>query len=134
MGKLFTNETGMQILEEMRRQTAISKVAAREKISTMTIDQIAKIVGEGYGNELLDIGDQLIIDWKDGETAYNVPHDVVHFENVDLKTGENVPGMFLQWHFCSPCAIYYLEYICNGELYKEKGKSQPESLGSLSCD
>lgn len=32
------------------------------------------------------------------------------------------------------CAIYYPEYICNGALYKEKGKSQPESLGSLSCD
>ena len=32
------------------------------------------------------------------------------------------------------CAIYYPEYICNGALYKEKGKTQRESLGSLSCD
>lgn len=113
MGKLFTNEVGQQILEEMKKQTAISKVAAREKISTMTIDQIAKIVGEGYGNELLDIGDQLIIDWKDGETVYNVPNDVVHFENVDIKTGENVPGMFLQWHFCSPFEVQF----CNAQAF-----------------
>lgn len=113
MGKLLTDDTGIQILEEMRRQTAISKVAAREKISTMTIDQIAKIVGEGYGSELLDIGDQLMIDWKDGETVYNVPNDVVHFENVDIKTGENVPGMFLQWHFCSPFGVQF----CNAQAF-----------------
>lgn len=113
MGKLFTNDTAIQILEEMRRQTAISKVAAREKISTMTIDQIAKIVGEGYGSELLDIGDQLMIDWKDGEAVYNVPNDVVHFENVDIKTGENVPGMFLQWHFCSPFGVQF----CNAQAF-----------------
>ena len=113
MGKLLTDDTGIQILEEMRKQTAISKVAAREKISTMTIDQIAKIVGEGYGSELLDIGDQLMIDWKDGETAYNVPNDVVHFENVDIKTGENVPGMFLQWHFCSPFGVQF----CNAQAF-----------------
>lgn len=113
MGKLFTNDTGIQILEEMRRQTAISKVAAREKISTMTIDQIAKIVEEGYGSELFDIGDQLMIEWKDGETVYNVPNDVVHFENVDIKTGENVPGMFLQWHFYTPFGIQF----CNAQAF-----------------
>lgn len=113
MGKLFTNDTGIQILEEMRRQTAISKVAAREKISTMTIDQIAKIVEEGYGSELFDIGDQLMIEWKDGETVYNVPNDVVHFENVDIKTGENVPGMFLQWHFHSPFGMQF----CNAQAF-----------------
>nr|DAI77341.1 MAG TPA: hypothetical protein [Caudoviricetes sp.] len=33
MGKLLTNEVGLQMLEEMRRQTAISEATARDQIA-----------------------------------------------------------------------------------------------------
>lgn len=109
MGKLLTNEVGLQMLEEMRRQTAISEATARDQIAALAsqMSAIAKIVRDGYGNVLMDIGDQLNIDWTDGSKSYNVPHDIVHFANVDLKNGDKVPGMYLQWHFCSPFGIQF---------------------------
>ena len=109
MGKLLTNEVGLQMLEEMRRQTAISEATARDQIAALAsqMSAIAKIVRDGYGNVLMDIGDQLNIDWKDGSKSYNVPHDIVHFANVDLKNGDKVPGMYLQWHFCSPFGVQF---------------------------
>lgn len=109
MGKLLTNEVGLQMLEEMRRQTAISEATARDQIAALAsqMSAIAKIVRDGYGNVLMDIGDQLNIDWKDGSKSYNVPHDIVHFANVDLKNGDKVPGMYLQWHFCSLFGVQF---------------------------
>ena len=109
MGKLLTNEVGLQMLEEMRRQTAISEATARDQIAALAsqMSAIAKIVRDGYGNVLMDIGDQLNIDWTDGSKSYNVPHDIVHFANVDLKNGDKVPGMYLQWHFCSPLGVQF---------------------------
>ncbi len=109
MGKLLTNEVGLQMLEEMRRQTAISEATARDQIAALAsqMSAIAKIVRDGYGNVLMDIGDQLNIDWTDGSKSYNVPHDIVHFANVDLKNGDKVPGMYLQWHFCSPFGVQF---------------------------
>lgn len=109
MGKLLTNEVGLQMLEEMRRQTAISEATARDQIAALAsqMSAIAKIVRDGYGNVLMDIGDQLNIDWTDGSKSYSVPHDIVHFANVDLKNGDKVPGMYLQWHFCSPFGIQF---------------------------
>lgn len=109
MGKLLTNEVGLQMLAEMKRQTAISEATAREQIAALAsqMSSIAKIVRDGYGSMLMDIGDQLNIDWTDGSKSYNVPHDIVHFADVDLKNGDKVPGMYLQWHFCSPFGIQF---------------------------
>ena len=109
MGKLLTNEVGLQMLAEMKRQTAISEAAARDQIAALAsqMSSIAKIVRDGYGSVLMDIGDQLNIDWTDGSKSYNVPHDIVHFADVDLKNGDKVPGMYIQWHFCSPFGIQF---------------------------
>lgn len=109
MGKLLTNEVGLQMLAEMKRQTAISEAAARDQIAALAsqMSSIAKIVRDGYGSVLMDIGDQLNIDWIDGSKSYNVPHDIVHFADVDLKNGDKVPGMYIQWHFCSPFGVQF---------------------------
>lgn len=109
MGKLLTNEVGLQMLAEMKRQTAISEAAARDQIAALAsqMSSIAKIVRDGYGSVLMDIGDQLNIDWTDGSKSYNAPHDIVHFADVDLKNGDKVPGMYIQWHFCSPFGIQF---------------------------
>lgn len=109
MGKLLTNEVGLQMLAEIKRQTAISEAAARDQIAALAsqMSSIAKIVRDGYGSVLMDIGDQLNIDWTDGSKSYNVPHDIVHFADVDLKNGDKVPGMYIQWHFCSPFGVQF---------------------------
>lgn len=36
MGKLLTNEVGLQMLAEMKRQTAISEAAARDQIAALS--------------------------------------------------------------------------------------------------
>lgn len=97
------------MLAEMKRQTAISEAAARDQIAALAsqMSSIAKIVRDGYGSVLMDIGDQLNIDWTDGSKSYNVPHDIVHFADVDLKNGDKVPGMYIQWHFCSPFGVQF---------------------------
>lgn len=109
MGKLVTNDTALKILEEMRKQTAITEAMAKDQIAALSseIGSIAKIVRDGYGSSLLDIGDQLNIPWKDGEKEYTAPHDIVHFADVELKNGDVVPGMFLQWHFCTPDGVQF---------------------------
>lgn len=97
------------MLAEMKRQTAISEAAARDQIAALAsqMSSIAKIVRDGYGSVLMDIGDQLNIGWTDGSKSYNVPHDIVHFADVDLKNGDKVPGMYIQWHFCSPFGVQF---------------------------
>ena len=109
MAKLLTNETGLKILEVMNRQTAITEAIAKDQIAALSseLSSIAKIVRDGYGSTLLDIGDQLNIPWKDGEKEYTAPHDIVHFADVELKNGDTVPGMFLQWHYCTPDGVQF---------------------------
>lgn len=109
MGKIFRDSTGLMILEEMKKQTAIAEAAAKDQIAALSsdIESIARIVKDGYGKLILGVGDQLNIAWKDGEKEYTAPHDVVHFADVELKNGDVVPGMFLQWHYCTPDGVQF---------------------------
>lgn len=72
---------------------------------TANLHEIAEVVKKGLAQDVFSVGDQLIIPWSDGTTEYQVPMDIVHFGDVTLKDGEVVPGMWLQWHFCSPFGI-----------------------------
>lgn len=109
MGKLFTEDTAQKMLAEMARQTAIMSATAKDQIAAITSEMgsISRLVRQGYGPTLMEVGDQLIHKWTDGSTNYDVPHDIVHFSDVELKNGEIVPGMFMQWHFCSPFGVQF---------------------------
>lgn len=109
MGKLFTEDTAQKMLAEMARQTAIMSATAKDQIAAITSEMgsISRLVRQGYGPTLMEVGDQLIHKWADGSTEYDVPHDIVHFSDVELKNGEIVPGMFMQWHFCSPFGVQF---------------------------
>lgn len=109
MGKLFTEDTAQKMLAEMARQTAIMSATAKDQIAAITSEMgsISRLVRQGYGPTLMEVGDQLIHEWTDGSTTYDVPHDIVHFSDVELKNGEIVPGMFMQWHFCSPFGVQF---------------------------
>lgn len=134
---ILLDETGKEIVAHMRTQNALLSVIARESIGELTSwRDIQAIVKQGLAPEIFHIGDQFIVPWKDveGDVSYDVPLDIVHFGNVELKDGEVVPAMFLQWHYATPFAVQfdapentvatgtfsanYSYYVANGSGYK----------------
>lgn len=64
--------------------------------------------------------------WTDVATGqkYEAVGDIVHFGNVTLKDGEEVPGMFIQWHYATPFGVQF----DNNEAFYTA--SEAESFGS----
>lgn len=134
---VLLDETGKEIVAHMRTQNALLSAIARESINALTSwKDIQAIVRQGLAPEIFHIGDQFIVPWKDVEAdkSYDVPLDIVHFGNVELKDGEVVPAMFLQWHYATPFGVQfdapekevaegvfsadYSYYVADGEGYK----------------
>lgn len=134
---ILLDETGKEIVAHMRTQNALLSAIARESIRTLTSwKDIQAIVRQGLAPEIFHIGDQFIVPWKDvvADKSYDVPLDIVHFDNVELKDGEIVPAMFLQWHYTTPFSVQfdapenevadgvfsadYSYYIADGQGYK----------------
>lgn len=109
---ILLDETGQQMLSAMNRQNALLEIMAADKIAELTtnLDEIHRLVREGIAQEVLAVGDQINVNWSDGTTNYVVPLDIVHFGDVQLQDGETVPGMFLQWHYCTPFGIQFDNY------------------------
>lgn len=117
---ILLDSTGRAILEQMNRQNSYLAMLAEGKRSDIysSMSQIASIIrGNNVDNnkKIFPIGDQIIIPWKDmddsahntDETAYQVALNIVHHGEVTLESGEVVPGMFLQWHHCSPYGVQF---------------------------
>ena len=117
---ILLDSTGRAILEQMNRQNSYLAMMAEGKRSDIysSMSQIASIVrGNNVDNnkKIFPIGDQIIVPWKDmddsthntDETAYQVALNIVHHGEVTLETGEVVPGMYLQWHYCSPYGVQF---------------------------
>lgn len=117
---MLLDSTGRQILDRFDRQNALLAMMAEGSRSAIYSDmkQVANIVrGNSVENNqrIFPIGDQFIIPWRDMDdpnhntagTAYQVPMDIVHHGTVVLQSGEIVPGMFLQWHYCSPYGVQF---------------------------
>lgn len=94
---------------------AYARYLARKALTTAqtggtkveTWRDVRRLVQSGKAQEVFTVGDQLNADWIDGSTTYSVPHDIVHFADVTLQDGETTPGMYLQWHFCSPFGVQF---------------------------
>ena len=117
---ILLDETGKEIVAHMRTQNALLSAIARESINALTSwKDIHAIVKQGLAPEIFHIGDQFIVPWKDvgWDKSYDVPLDVVHFDNVTLKDGEIVPAMFLQWHYAVPIGLQF--DAPEGELVKD---------------
>ena len=123
---ILLDETGKEIVSNMRTQNALLSAIARKSINSLTSwKDIQAIVRQGLAPEIFNIGDQFIVPWKDVEEnkSYEVPLDIVHFGNVELEDGEIVPGMFLQWHYTIPFGIPYDEpekKIANGNFMGDR--------------
>lgn len=111
--RLFTDETGEKIVR------MLGLMVGENIEATHNLHEIHKIVESGLAPETFSIGDQLNIPWSDGTNQYTVPMDITNFEEVTLSDGEKVPGMILQWHYCTPFGIQFdqneaLYYAENG--------------------
>lgn len=104
-------------IEEANAKMEVLEKAIRGSTYT-SIEQIADIVRSSSLKQLeyfFPIGDQIIIPWKDmddlnhntDETAYQVELDIVHRGIVTLQDGSEVPGLYLQWHHCSPYGVQF---------------------------
>ena len=110
---VLLDETGKEMLSAMRTQAAFLSAIARKSINEMTSwKDIQSLVRQGFAKDVFHIGDQFIVPWTDYKTegnpvTYQVPLDVVHFDNVELKDGSIVPAMFLQWHYAIPFDVQF---------------------------
>lgn len=133
---LVTETTAKGILAAAQHRNALLEVLAADKVASVTSDleAIQRIVKNGLAPELFNIGDQIIVPWTDkaADKTYEVPLDIVHFGNVELKDGETVPAMYLQWHYATPFvvqfdnyeAFYYCEEVlATGTYYVTMGNS-----------
>ncbi len=99
-------------------ETRVSLLENIESMETLTWAQIQAIVQAGQASRYFKIGDQIMTTWTDTQTSteYEIPLDVVSFEDVvidDNGTEKTVPGMTVQWHYCSPFGVQF----CNGEAF-----------------
>ena len=112
---ILLNSTALAIADEIDRQNGYLAILAESKrteiFSSMT--KIANIIRTGdveSNRKIFQIGDQIVMPWKnmdDSEhnidaTAWEMPWDIVHHGTVTLKSGEEVPGMYLQSHYVFP--------------------------------
>jgi hypothetical protein len=107
---IVTDDTAKQIVDKLHTQNLLLNVIADSAIETAgSLDEIHRIVQSGNAAKVFNIGDQIIVPWKDkaSNVTYQAPLDIVHFGNVTLQDGETVPAMFLQWHYCTPFGVQF---------------------------
>ena len=117
---IILDETGQMLYDELQRQNGYMAMLAegeKEEIYD-SMAQIAHIIRANdveTNKKIFNIGDQLIMPWKDmddtahntDEKAYQVAWDIVHHGLVTLQDGSVVPGMFIQMHLCSAYGVQF---------------------------
>ncbi len=107
---MFEEQLG-RISSYLHHQNALLEVMAEESLLQLTenFDEIVELQNDGLAEEVLHIGTQINLEWKDvaSDTTYVVPHDIVHYGDIMLEDGETTNGMFLSWHYCTPFGITF---------------------------
>ena len=114
MGKIkspvMLDKTGKDLVDALHRQNLLLNIIAGGSIeTTLSIEELGRIARTGNANKVLNVGDQIILPWTDkaSNITYQVPHDIVHFGNATLRSGEQVPAIFLQWHYATPFGVQF---------------------------
>ena len=78
---------------------AVRKMAGLTEQMPANFAEIKKLVQTGNARKIFSVGDQIFVNWTDRVTdkQYSVPLNVVHHGTATLKTGEEVPAMYLRW-------------------------------------
>lgn len=107
---IVTDETAKQIVEKLHTQNALLGVIAGANLEQIdNIKEIHSIVQSGKAADVFSIGDQITVPWTDVSTGrtYLAVHDVVRIGNAELADGEEVPALFLQWHYATPFGVQF---------------------------
>ncbi len=98
-----------EILDAEQERNLYLAVMAQNSMADVMGDYAAiqRIVRLGYASQVFEIGDQINAKYTYNGTTYDWPFDVVSFEDVELTTGEVVPGMILQAHYCTPFNLMF---------------------------
>ena len=105
-----TFSSALSILNhEMKRQadyTEIMAAEAAQKIRTENLAELQHLIVNGGAEDILPIGDQLIVGYNWGNNEYDFEWDSVHIpEYVDLEDGEQHNGLILQSHWAHPLEV-----------------------------
>ena len=67
-----------------------------------TFDRIQYVVQTGRDKNYFSVGDQIKPNWKDGETVYEDPFDIVQMgKTYELEDGSIINGLMLQKHYAN---------------------------------
>lgn len=99
---IMLDETGHLIVEGLARQNILlSELVSSQSQATpvATLNEIHRIVQSGEAPNVFGIGDQIMLNYKEGETENVLPWDIVAFGNFEEADGEIKPGMVIQSHY-----------------------------------
>ena len=99
---VILDSTGRLIVDGIARQNLLLTQlisATTEATPVATLREIHEIVKAGEAANVFGIGDQINLNYNDGDKDYVLPFDIVHFGDVELQDGETVPGMYIQSHY-----------------------------------
>jgi hypothetical protein len=108
---ILLDETGKALVSELRAQNNILGLMLGSDLPHETWADIATIVQAGLASKVFKIGDQLTVSYNtplEGTEA-TMTFDVVHFDDVTLEDGSQVPGMYLQAHNTIPYDYVYFD-------------------------
>ncbi len=110
---ILLDSTGQEIYNAIEKQNSIlSSLMLNSSAAVSDYQDIARIVRNGYAQDVFNIGDQIFVEWTDivSSTTYTVPTDIVRFGDVTLESGDVKPGMYLQWHYATPFGVQFDNY------------------------
>ncbi len=111
---VMSDTTGLKLVELLNKQNGLlSVIAANNGGTTVTsLKDVANIVRNGLAPQVFNIGDQIVTKWRDvaSNQEYDCPFDIVAFPTATLKSGEQLPGMRLQWHYATPFGVQFNNY------------------------
>lgn len=99
---IILDSTGHLIVDGIARQNLLLTQlisATAEATPVATLREIHEIVRAGEAANVFSIGDQINLNYNEGDKDYVLPFDIVHFGDVELQDGETVPGMYIQSHY-----------------------------------
>ncbi|MBR2999612.1 MAG: hypothetical protein IKF39_01325 [Oscillospiraceae bacterium] len=99
---IMLDETGHLIVEGLARQNILlSELVSSQSQATpvATLNEIHRIVQSGEAPNVFGIGDQIMLNYREGETENVLPWDIVAFGNFEEADGEVKPGMVIQSHY-----------------------------------
>lgn len=99
---VMLDETGHLIVEGLARQNLLlSELVDAQSHATpvATLNEIHQVVRAGEAPNVFSYGDQINLNYKDGDTDYVLPWDIVAFGEFEEEDGEIKPGMVIQSHY-----------------------------------